>query len=60
MEKEAELKLRLETLLSKRRAAAMRVLPDSVDDAPKYHVEWSAVEEGFRLLERDLGKLQVL
>ncbi|KAH9947260.1 cyclin-dependent protein kinase inhibitor [Amylocystis lapponica] len=58
MEKEAELKLRLETLLSKRRAAAMRVLPDSMDDAPKNHVEWSAVEEGFRLLERDLGKLQ--
>ncbi|GBE79586.1 Ankyrin repeat protein nuc-2 [Sparassis crispa] len=58
LEKEAELKLRLETLLSKRRAAAMRVLPDSVDDATKNHVEWSAVEEGFRLLERDLGKLQ--
>lgn len=59
LEKEAELKLRLETLLSKRRAAAMRVLPDSIDDATKNHVEWSAVEEGFRLLERDLGKLQV-
>jgi len=59
LEKEAELKLRLETLLSKRRAAAMRVLPDSLDDATKNHVEWSAVEEGFRLLERDLGKLQV-
>ncbi|KZT12789.1 uncharacterized protein LAESUDRAFT_16249 [Laetiporus sulphureus 93-53] len=57
--KEAELKLRLETLLSKRRAAAARVLPDSFDDATKNHVEWSAVEEGFRLLERDLGKLQV-
>ena len=24
------------------------------------HVEWIAVEEGFRLLERDLGKLQVI
>ncbi|KAI0375722.1 hypothetical protein BV20DRAFT_976261 [Pilatotrama ljubarskyi] len=58
LEKEAELKLRLETLLSKRRAAAMRVLPDSLDDATKNHVEWSAVEEGFRLLERDIGKLQ--
>ncbi|OSX60380.1 hypothetical protein POSPLADRAFT_1148806, partial [Postia placenta MAD-698-R-SB12] len=59
LEKEAELKLRLETLLSKRRAAAMRVLPDPFDDATKNHVEWSAVEEGFRLLERDLRKLQV-
>ena len=59
LEKEAELKLRLETLLSKRRAAAMRVMPDSMDDATKNHVEWSAVEEGFRLLERDIGKLQV-
>ncbi|OJT10196.1 Ankyrin repeat protein nuc-2 [Trametes pubescens] len=58
LEKEAELKLRLETLLSKRRAAAMRVLPDPLDDATKNHVEWSAVEEGFRLLERDIGKLQ--
>ncbi|OBZ76417.1 Ankyrin repeat protein nuc-2 [Grifola frondosa] len=58
LEKEAELKLRLETLLSKRRAAAMRVHPDSLDDATKNHVEWSAVEEGFRLLERDIGKLQ--
>ncbi|TBU33258.1 hypothetical protein BD311DRAFT_653214, partial [Dichomitus squalens] len=59
LEKEAELKLRLETLLSKRRAAAMHVLPDASDDATKNHVEWSAVEEGFRLLERDIGKLQV-
>ncbi|KAI0092626.1 SPX domain-containing protein [Irpex rosettiformis] len=59
LEKEAELKTRLETLLSKRRAAASRVLPDSLDDdATKNHVEWNAVEEGFRLLERDLGKLQ--
>ncbi|KAF5393716.1 hypothetical protein D9757_000308 [Collybiopsis confluens] len=56
--KEAELKLRLETLLSKRRAAAMRGLPDTVDGNMQNHVEWNAVEEGFRLLERDLGKLQ--
>ncbi|KAG7448928.1 uncharacterized protein BT62DRAFT_979053 [Guyanagaster necrorhizus] len=58
LQKEAELQLRLETLLSKRRAAAMRGLPDSVNDSTQTHVEWSAVEEGFRLLERDLGKLQ--
>ncbi|KAI0693586.1 hypothetical protein BC835DRAFT_1068777 [Cytidiella melzeri] len=60
LDKEAELQTRLETLLSKRRAAASRVLPTSLDsDATKNHVEWNAVEEGFHLLERDLGKLQV-
>ena len=60
LEKEAELTTRLETLLSKRRAAASRVWPDSLDNyTTKNHVEWNAVEEGFRLLERDLGKLQV-
>ncbi|KAF5370035.1 hypothetical protein D9758_001345 [Tetrapyrgos nigripes] len=58
LQKEAELKLRLETLLSKRRAAAMRGLPDNVDGTTQNHAEWNAVEEGFRLLERDLGKLQ--
>ncbi|KAH7888050.1 cyclin-dependent protein kinase inhibitor [Phlebopus sp. FC_14] len=58
LQKEAELKLRLETLLSKRRAAAMRGLPDAGAESAMNHVEWSAVEEGFRLLERDLGKLQ--
>ncbi|KAI6004128.1 cyclin-dependent protein kinase inhibitor [Pisolithus albus] len=59
LQKEAELKLRLETLLSKRRAAALRGLPDGNDGSTLNHVEWSAVEEGFRLLERDLGKLQI-
>jgi len=49
----------METLLSKRRAAAMRGLPDETGNPTQNHVEWSAVEEGFRLLERDLGKLQV-
>ncbi|KAG5644565.1 hypothetical protein DXG03_008139 [Asterophora parasitica] len=58
LQKEAELKLRMETLLSKRRAAAMRGLPETTSDITQNHVEWSAVEEGFRLLERDLGKLQ--
>ncbi|KAG1753695.1 uncharacterized protein EDB91DRAFT_412534 [Suillus paluster] len=58
LQKEAELKLRLETLLSKRRAAAIRGLPDTSEETTVNHVEWSAVEEGFRLLERDLGKLQ--
>ncbi|KAF7301526.1 Cyclin-dependent protein kinase inhibitor [Mycena indigotica] len=58
LQKEAELKLRLETLLSKRRAAAMRGFPDPSDDVGQKNVEWTAVEEGFRHLERDLGKLQ--
>ncbi|KAJ7068001.1 hypothetical protein C8F01DRAFT_585539 [Mycena amicta] len=58
LQKEAELKLRLETLLSKRRAAAMRGFPDPLEDATQNNVEWTAVEEGFRHLERDLGKLQ--
>ncbi|KAG6833841.1 hypothetical protein H0H87_011775 [Tephrocybe sp. NHM501043] len=58
LQKEAELKLRMETLLSKRRAAAMRGLPDTTSDVTQNNVEWSAVEEGFRLLERDVGKLQ--
>ena len=49
----------METLLSKRRAAAMRGIPERVRDTTESHVEWSAVEEGFRLLERDLEKLQV-
>ena len=59
LQKEAEVTLRMETLLSKRRAAAMRGIPDRIGDAAQNHVEWSAVEEGFRLLERDLEKLQV-
>jgi CDK inhibitor PHO81 len=59
LRKEAESKHRVETLLAQRRAAAMRVLPDAEDDNPQNHVEWTAVEEGFRQLERDLGKLQV-
>ncbi|GJJ07584.1 hypothetical protein Clacol_001787 [Clathrus columnatus] len=60
LQKEAELKLRLETLLTKRKAAASRFLPEGLDEAlsAKDHVEWKAVEEGFRLLERDLAKLQ--
>ena len=58
LQKEAEVILRMETLLSKRRAAAVRGVPDVSDDNSPNHVEWSAVEEGFRLLERDLAKLQ--
>ncbi|QRW19188.1 ankyrin repeats [Rhizoctonia solani] len=59
--KEGELKLRLATLLSKRKAAAKRSGARSsgdsnIDEADG--VEWRAVHEGFRLLERDLSKLQ--
>lgn len=60
LQKEAELKLRSATLLSKQRAAADRILPDIDDATPTTdHVEWRAVEEGFRLLQNDLLKLQV-
>ncbi|KAH9062010.1 cyclin-dependent protein kinase inhibitor [Lactarius vividus] len=59
LRKEAELKLRLETLLSKRRASALRAPPDSLYDTTQNSVEWKAVEEGFHLLERDLSKLQI-
>jgi hypothetical protein len=37
----------------------MRGFPDLNAEATQNHVEWRAVQEGFRLLERDLGKLQV-
>ena len=41
-------------------AAAARLPPsNTADSTPKDHVEWKAVEEGFRLLERDLSKLQL-
>lgn len=40
-------------------AAAAILLPDALENTPKDHVEWKAVEEGFRLLEHDLSKLQV-
>ncbi|KAJ1311286.1 hypothetical protein OPQ81_009784 [Rhizoctonia solani] len=59
--KEGELKLRLATLLSKRKDAAKRSdtqnpSESNVDEVGG--VEWRAVHEGFRLLERDLSKLQ--
>jgi CDK inhibitor PHO81 len=34
-------------------------LPEATDDLATDHVEWTAVEEGFRLLERDLARLLV-
>jgi CDK inhibitor PHO81 len=61
LQKEAELKLRLATLVSKQRSAATRMQPDLEEEttATKDLVEWRAVEEGFRLLQNDLLKLQV-
>ncbi|KAG8837698.1 ubiquitin-protein ligase peroxin 12 [Serendipita sp. 400] len=59
LQKEAELKLRMITLLSKRQAAANRISPDPEDqETIKNHVEWKAVTEGFTLLQNDLLKLQ--
>lgn len=56
LQKEEELKKRLTTLLAKRQAAVSRLQDDESNNDG---VEWRAVEEGFRLLEKDLGKLQV-
>ncbi|KAG9047366.1 ubiquitin-protein ligase peroxin 12 [Tulasnella sp. UAMH 9824] len=58
LQKEAELKTRLATLLSKRQAAARRVQVSMGEEANNTGAEWRAVEEGFRLLDQDLGKLQ--
>ncbi|KDN50009.1 hypothetical protein RSAG8_01345, partial [Rhizoctonia solani AG-8 WAC10335] len=59
--KEGELKLRLATLLSKRKTAAKRSgaqNPSESNVGEARGVEWRTVHEGFRLLERDLSKLQ--
>ncbi|KAG8931748.1 ubiquitin-protein ligase peroxin 12 [Tulasnella sp. 418] len=59
LQKEAELKVRLATLLTKRNAASQSIQTeqDAVDQSIE-GVEWLTVEEGFRLLDKDLGKLQ--
>ncbi|KAG8927295.1 ubiquitin-protein ligase peroxin 12 [Tulasnella sp. 417] len=58
LQKEAELKTRLATLLSKRQAAARRLQISTGEETNNTGAEWRAVEEGFRLLDQDLGKLQ--
>lgn len=59
LQKEAELKMRLSTLLGKRRGAAQRLQTVVGEETIDGGVEWRAVQEGFRLLDRDLSKLQV-
>jgi CDK inhibitor PHO81 len=59
LQKEAELKLRLETLLSKRQSAAKHIVPSDSPRGAIDHAEWKAVEEGFQIFQRDLDKLQV-
>jgi CDK inhibitor PHO81 len=72
--KERELRLRILTLLTNRKRLLLHLGrssdtgPDDIDDmgqgmsggeAVKRGVEWANLEEGWRLFERDLGKLQV-
>jgi len=60
LQKEEQLKLRLTNLQSKRRAATQRLQADADEISPDIGgAEWRAVDEGFRSLEKDLGKLQV-
>ena len=59
LQKEAELKLRLATLLSKRRAAKQRSAANIDGSLETQGVEWAAVNEGFNSLNKDLSKLQV-
>ncbi|KAG8888011.1 ubiquitin-protein ligase peroxin 12 [Tulasnella sp. 332] len=58
LQKEADLKKRLETLLNKRKAAAQRLQAIIEEPTIDGGVEWRAVQEGFRLLDKDLNKLQ--
>jgi hypothetical protein len=72
--KERELRLRILTLLTNRKRLLLHLGrssvagPNDIDDigqgmssgdAVKKSVEWANLEEGWRLFERDLGKLQV-
>lgn len=53
--------MRLANLLSKRRLALqlMNTEEEGSNGDAMQSLEWRAVQEGFRLLEKDLGKLQV-
>lgn len=60
--KERELRLRLLTLLSSRkrllRSQRELVQDGMISEGTKRGAEWASLEEGWRLFERDLGKLQ--
>ncbi|WVF68862.1 hypothetical protein IAT40_003635 [Kwoniella sp. CBS 6097] len=58
--KERDLRLRLLTLLSNRKRLLQHSSSeDNIDGTPsRRDVEWTSLEEGWRLFERDLGKLQ--
>ncbi|KAG8994889.1 ubiquitin-protein ligase peroxin 12 [Tulasnella sp. JGI-2019a] len=58
LQTEADLKKRLATLLEKRKAAAQRLQAIIEEPTIDGGVEWRAVQEGFRLLDKDLNKLQ--
>ncbi|KZT54525.1 SPX-domain-containing protein [Calocera cornea HHB12733] len=61
LQKENELRLRLETLLSKQKAAmerSKRNAGNADGEAVADGVEWRSIEEGFRVLQKDLLKLQ--
>lgn len=69
LQKERDLRLRLLTLLSNRKrilgslrpgnGASADVKLNSGPTSSVLRVEWKALEEGWKVLERDLGKLQV-
>ncbi|KAK4689310.1 CDK inhibitor PHO81, partial [Tremellales sp. Uapishka_1] len=63
--KERDLRLRLLTLLTNRKRLLQHISQSSAepgrgdeDGGARKGVEWSSLEEGWRLFERDLGKLQ--
>ncbi|EJT97715.1 hypothetical protein DACRYDRAFT_25062 [Dacryopinax primogenitus] len=61
LQKENELRLRLGTLLSKQQAAmerSKRNAANSDGESLTDSVEWRSIEEGFRVLQKDLLKLQ--
>lgn len=69
LQKERDLRLRLLTLLSNRKRILASLRPgngtsadlkiNSGSTSSVLKVEWKALEEGWKVLERDLGKLQV-
>ncbi|TYJ56867.1 hypothetical protein B9479_002478 [Cryptococcus floricola] len=56
--KERDLRLRLLTLLSNRERLLSHSTSDDSLSGSRRDAEWNSLEEGWRLFERDLGKLQ--